>query len=140
MKKFASSLMAGIGAFLAIPNLIYWGYVAFESFSRRVEFLYIAFIMLFVLALAIFVTETISAIKLSKGKEMGKVYNIITMVLNAVFAVLSLVAFVLIMVDFGEFNLEVYMIMNLYFFTVVLGAAANATAFGFKLHEMLSKK
>ena len=74
-----------------------------------------------------------------KGKEMGKVYNIITMVLNALFAVLALVVLVLLLVDFGAFDFEVFVILCMYFLPVLFAGAANGTAFGFKLFNLLKK-
>lgn len=135
-KNFAASLMASVGSFVALPLTFYWAFTALEAFERGVNFLYIAFIAMFVLAVAVLVMETVA---MARGKEMGKVYNMVAMVLNALFAVLSLVVLVLLLVDFGAFDFEVFYILCMYYLPVLFAGAANGTAFGFKLFNMLKK-
>jgi len=138
-KNFVASLIASVGSFVALPLTFYWFFMGIESLSSGFNFLLVALIVLFVLAVAIIAMETVALILSKKGKELGKVYDIITMVLNALFAVLSIVVLVLLVIDFEGFNFEIFTILCMYFLPVLFAGAANGTAFGFKLFNLLKK-
>lgn len=138
-KNFVASLIASVGSFVALPLSFYWFFTAIQSFEYGFEFLYLIFMLLFVLAVAIIAMETVALALSKKGKDLGKVYNIIVMVLNALFAVLAIIALILIMIDFEGFNFEIFTILCMYFLPVLFAGAANGTAFGFKLFNLLKK-
>ena len=138
-RNFVASLVAAVGTFMLLPLSFYWFFVALEEVGGRNKFFYIVFIALFVLALAVFVMETIAAIRHAKGKSVSKVYSIITMVLNALLVVLTIVNLVILLLDFGGFDFEVVIILCMYYLTYVFSAAANGVSFAYKLIEMLKK-
>ena len=112
--------------FLYIPN----------DHTQLKFFLEITFIVVVVGVLA---TEIVYAIKARKGNEVSKVFNIITMVLNAVFAVLCLLISILMFVEIGAMAFEEFLFYCPYYFVFLWGAASFGTAFGFRLYAMLKK-
>jgi len=137
-KNFAAQLMASVGSFVALPLLFHWFYVAIQNFAGA-DFMLIGFAVMFVLAVAIIAMETVAMAMAKKGKEMGKVYNIITMVLNALFAVLAIAVLVYVIAGTRSFDFYDFLELCGYFMAAVFAGAANGTAFGFKLFNMLKK-
>lgn len=138
-KNFVASLIASVASFVALPLSFYWFYTAIEMISSGFSFLILVLMILFALAVAIIAMETVALVLGKKGKELGFVYNLIVMILNALFTVLAIVAFILFIVDFGAFDFEVFVIFCMYFLPVLFAGAANGTAFGFKLFNLLKK-
>lgn len=135
-KNFVASLIAAVGSFVALPLAFYWFFVGIEELGDGFNFLMVALMALFVLAVAVLAMETVALIL---GDKLGKVYNIITIVLNALFVVLSIVALVFLIIDFGMFDFEVFVILCMYFLPVFFAAAANGVACGFKLFDIFKK-
>ena len=138
-KSFAAALIAAVGSFLLIPLSFYWFFVALEGVSSREPLIYIVFIALFAVNLAVFVMETIAACRLAKGKEVPKAYSIVAMVLNGLMVVLALMNLVVLSLDFGTFDLEVILMLCLYSLPYVFCGAANGVSLAFKLVDMLRK-
>lgn len=139
-KNFAASLIATVGAFMLLPVALFWFANMMETFSRgKVQFISILLVLICLLVVAVFVTETIYAIKARKENGVSKVYNLVTMILNAVLAVLCLIFVIYMMVEMGGFDFEGFIQLCPYYFVFLWGAASFGTAFGFKLYAMLKK-
>ena len=139
-KNFVASLIAAVGSFMLLPLSFYWFYSSFEGLSAREPLIWIVFFALFLVNLAVFVTETVATIRLAKGKQNHKAFSIVTMVLNGLFVVLAIVNLIVLFVaEFGGFNFEVFIILCMYYLTYVFCAAANGTSLAFKLVDMLKK-
>ena len=138
-RSFVASLVAAVGSFMLLPLSFYWFFVALEEVGGRNSFFYVAFMVMFVLALAIFVTETIAAIRLAKGKTVSKVYSVVTMALNALLVVFAIINLVILLIDFGGFNFEIFIMLCMYYLAYVFAAATSGVSFAYKLIEMLKK-
>ena len=138
-RSFVASLVAAVGSFMLLPPAFSWFFVALEEVGGRNAFFYVAFMVMFVLALAIFVTETIAAIRLAKGKSVSKVYSVVTMALNALLVVFAIINLVILLINFGGFNFRMLIDLCLSYVVYVFAAATSGVSFAYKLIEMLKK-
>lgn len=134
-RNFVASLIASVGALALLPFALY---ICFNVTDISLNFVNIITLLVCALAIAVFVTETIATIKLAKGKDVSKVFNIVRLVLNVVLAVAALVVIIYYIAKYG-FNISILSGILLEYGAFIVVAATNGTAFGFKLKDMLSK-
>lgn len=138
-RNFVASLIAAVGAFVLMPMSVYYMYYIFNN--SHIDFDFILTFVALIIAVAVFVTETIATIKFAKGKEVSKAFNIARLVLNAVLAVAALVILIMTIVNYLGYG---FSFASIFFIlaecgVIVCAGAASATAFGFKLKDMLNK-
>lgn len=137
-RNFISALIAAVATFVVLPFTFYQFYGVLK-YSDSVSFFYVLLIPLFVVCVAVFVVETIALVKLAKGKEVNGIYNIVRMVLDALFAVLALVIIIKEIADIGTINGEILLSLLGSLGVILFAAGATGTSFGFTLYGTLKK-
>lgn len=135
-RNFVASLIAAVGAFVLMPMSVYYMYYIFNN--SHIDFDFILTFVALIIAVAVFVTETIATIKFAKGKEVSKAFNIARLVLNAVLAVAALIVIIYFIAHYG-FDISIISGLLVEYSAFIVAAATNGTAFGFKLKDMLNK-
>lgn len=145
-KNFVASLIAAVGAFMVLPIAIVsaWQIIDMWAFSNFAAFDFHTLLMVIaaLVAIAVFVVETIFVIR-AKNDKNGKVFNLVSIILNGLLLVLSLVLFIWSLVNNfsmasgADFVEVLLMILTTLQFPIV--GATSGVACGFKLFDLLKK-